>query len=447
MAPLFYIDALAVMMAGLVVFVALIVASFSRRYMAGDAGYDRFFKNLGGVTLATLILVSTNHMILFWAAWLTMGWLLSRLIGHVKSWPPAQAAAKLAWRHCLLGNLALGGAFALLYSQTGSLTIKESLSYDLTYPWQLGIGGLLIAAALIQSAVIPFHRWLTNSMTAPTPVSALMHAGLINAGGFLIIRFHPLFTSLPEALLVLFTIGLISALIGSLWMSVQPDIKRSLGCSTVAQMGFMMVQCGLGFYSAALAHLILHGFFKAYHFLNAGSAISQPTLPTKPSLPQRPPVVILIISLLIAGGAGILFASATNKPLTLALALTDTGSLLTLFVAAAAGLGSYRLLSLEHLNLIIRTGLAVSLIGLTTLLYATLFIYISRSLPIDAPQSLTVIHVIITGFFFTVWMGTLLHRHRNSARLYMVMLNSSQPVQAAVTPTRHGIKSGGSHAG
>jgi hypothetical protein len=122
--------------------------------------------------------------------------------------------------------------------------------------------GALLLAAMIQSALLPFHAWLLSSMTAPTPASALMHAGFVNAGGILLVRFAPVVSVDASVLLAIVPVGATSAILGKLLKTVRTDTKGKLGCSTVGQMGFMIMQAGLGFFGAAVTHLILHGFYR-----------------------------------------------------------------------------------------------------------------------------------------------------------------------------------------
>ncbi|RQW82652.1 MAG: hypothetical protein EHM62_03210, partial [Methylococcus sp.] len=144
-------------------------------------------------------------------------------------------------------------------------------------PWSatglFWIGLLLVFGAALKSAQFPFHSWLPEVMETPTPVSALMHAGIINAGGFLIVRMSPVMVLSPTALNVLAVIGAVTALFGSLVMLTQTSIKKSLAFSTVGQMGFMMLQCGLGAFSSAMLHIVAHGLYKAHAFLSSGSII------------------------------------------------------------------------------------------------------------------------------------------------------------------------------
>ena len=142
-----------------------------------------------------------------------------------------------------------------------------------TAAWHELIGILFVLGAMTKSAQFPFHSWLPDTMETPTPVSALMHAGVINAGGFLVIRLSPLVSLSPIALDLLALIGALTAMLGAVVMLTQTSIKRSLAYSTIAQMGFMMLQCGLGAFSAALLHIVAHSAYKAHAFLSSGSVL------------------------------------------------------------------------------------------------------------------------------------------------------------------------------
>jgi len=139
---------------------------------------------------------------------------------------------------------------------------------------------LIITAAIIQSAIYPFHRWLLSSMTAPTPASALMHAGFVNGSGILLALFSSVVIT-SGTLTLIFIVGGLTAVIAQFTKLLQVNVKQKLACSTIAQMGFMIMQCGLGFFNAAVVHLILHGFYKAYLFLSSGEEISN-NAPRKP---------------------------------------------------------------------------------------------------------------------------------------------------------------------
>jgi NAD(P)H-quinone oxidoreductase subunit 5 len=156
---------------------------------------------------------------------------------------------------------------------------------------------------MLKSAQFPFHSWLPDTMDTPTPVSALMHAGIINAGGFLILRLAPVFTAAPAALHLLTIVGVFTAVFGAVVMLAQPGVKRSLAFSTIAQMGFMMVQCGLGAWGLALLHLVAHSLYKAHAFLRAGSAVSATP---RAAIPLSTPA----LAVGVVGGGALTFAAA-----------------------------------------------------------------------------------------------------------------------------------------
>lgn len=263
----------------LTLFVAAIVATFSLRYMRADGRPLRFFLTLGGLVTAVLAFLFTDNLALLGAAWCASGVLLAGLIGHNAGWKEAAIAARRARLAFLVGDAALLAALGLLGWQTGSLQIDAALAGAAALPPILAHAAalLLVVAAAARCALPPFSGWLLSSMTAPTPVSALMHAGLVNAGGFLLIRFAPVLEAAPLARTAAVVIGLGAAIYGIGIMMVRPDVKRALAGSTVSQMGFMIMSCGLGAYAAALWHIIAHGLFKAWLFLGSGSTVGMKT--------------------------------------------------------------------------------------------------------------------------------------------------------------------------
>lgn len=147
---------------------------------------------------------------------------------------------------------------------------------------------MLALAAVRKSAQFPTHGWLTEMMEAPTPVSALLHAGVVNGGGFLLIRFADLMLLSPGVLAVLAMLGGFTALFGALVMLTQPAVKTSLAWSTVAQMGFMILQCGLALFPLALLHIVAHSLYKAHAFLASGGAVEQVAATRRPGWSRSP---------------------------------------------------------------------------------------------------------------------------------------------------------------
>jgi NAD(P)H-quinone oxidoreductase subunit 5 len=177
-------------------------------------------------------------------------------------------------------------AFILVSQATGhwqlSLSMSQNSLGQIDSREKTFINLLLIVAVMIPAAQWPFQRWLLDSAVTPTPVSAVMHAGIVNAGAMMLTRFSPLFSG-DKAQIVLLVLSGISVLLGTGIMLVHVDYKRQLVGSTIAQMGFMLIQCALGAYSAAIIHAVLHGFFKSSLFLQAGSAIHHKELSARPT--------------------------------------------------------------------------------------------------------------------------------------------------------------------
>jgi NADH:ubiquinone oxidoreductase subunit 5 (subunit L)/multisubunit Na+/H+ antiporter MnhA subunit len=278
----------------LTLFVAAIVATFSLRYMRADGRSTRFFVTLGVLVASVLAFLFTGNLIVLAAAWCASGFLLAGLIGHGGGWSEAEGAARRARRAFILGDVALVAALGLLGWHAGSWQVDAILAHASALPPLLANAAalLLVVAAAARCALPPFSGWLLSSMTAPTPVSALMHAGLVNAGGFLLIRFAPVLEAAPAARTVAVVLGLCGAFYGIGIMLVRPDVKRALAGSTVSQMGFMIMSCGLGAYAAALWHIIAHGLFKAWLFLGSGSTIGMKSGKSAATLPGLATLVI-----------------------------------------------------------------------------------------------------------------------------------------------------------
>ncbi|PSQ88974.1 MAG: oxidoreductase [Bacteroidetes bacterium QH_2_63_10] len=430
------IDGLTRVMAVVTTFVSGIVHSFSRRYMAGAKHLNRFYARLFALTLIVLLLTAANHLVLFALAWTAMGWVLADLIGHVRGWPQARAASRYARGFFLGGSALLAGALGRLGVQTGTWTIDGVLAAVGTLPMPVVVTAsiLLILAAMIQSALVPFHRWLLSSMTAPTPVSGFMHAGLVNAGGVLLARFAPVVFELSAVMLGIVFVGGLSALLGQTWMLVQTDIKRQLGASTVAQMGFMVLQCGLGFIPAAIAHLLLHGFYKAYLFLASGSVVEY----TRPEGAERPAPSLLsgVVTVATALAGGALFAVLTGKSLT----ALDSSTFLTFFVVLAVLHATRTLVRRASLSTTTRLwalpAVLLPSIGLYAAVYKGVGVLL-HSLPMaEAPTALTPLHWILAVVFLGAYVAIERGWHRASTRLYVTLLNSSQPVPTTLLHNR-----------
>ncbi|MCO4852172.1 NADH dehydrogenase subunit 5 [Bacillus vallismortis] len=271
-----HLDSLAWLMAFFVLTIGLIIQRFSVRYLMGDRSYRKYFPLFTFTTGAASIAWLSGDlrlMVICWGATLVGLTLLIRLN---QAWQVASEAAKVSGRLFLLSWFSLFVAMMWLFQVTGQWQLSLILTNDSLAQLEVwertGIQLLIVLAVIIPAGQWPFQRWLIESIVAPTPVSAIMHAGLVNAGGIILARFSPLFHGGIASIILLMIAG-ISVLIGTGISLVQVDYKRQLVGSTIGQMGFMLIQCALGAYIAAIIHLILHGLFKATLFLQAGSAV------------------------------------------------------------------------------------------------------------------------------------------------------------------------------
>lgn len=432
------IHTLSLLLCVLVLLVSFIVHRFSLRYMHGDRLYKRYFLLLSLFTLTAMLMVLADNVFLFWGAWTVSNVLLVLLMVHKKEWVAAKNAGLLAFYTLICGSLCLLVAFFILsitYS-TSSISSLTQLSSTEHLSLLYFSMGLILIGGLAQSGLFPFHRWLISSLNSPTPVSAIMHAGLVNGGGILIVNFAPLMLRCPHLLLLLFIIGSVSAILGTIWKLMQHDIKKMLACSTMAQMGFMMMQCGLGLFAAAIAHLCWHGLFKAYLFLSSGSAVKQKKSEAHSSKISS---IMLIASLLGGLVAMFSFAFMTHKSVSI-----HQASSFVLFFAYMAGAQLMLAWVRVHQKVLsLVTGILLSL--LSGLLYGAsiqlIYWFIPNIAKLNAPE-LSVIHWTIMALFGSLWVAFNwgVHHKIGESKLgcwfYMHLFNASQPSRKTVTTLR-----------
>ncbi|KDE57938.1 oxidoreductase [Halostagnicola sp. A56] len=433
LSTLLRIDGLTAVMWVVVTFFSGIVHSYSRRYMAGDRDIERFFGRVFGFTLAVMMMTAANHVVLFVVAWLAMGLLLAGLIGHVRGWRQARDAGRLARQYFLVSSALLAGAVMLLAWATGSTTLTGIFAglEDVSRTVALVAAAGVVLAAMVQSALVPFHGWLLSSMTAPTPASALMHAGFVNAGGVLLTRFAPLVGDRLVIMSAIVLVGAVSALLGQAMILVQTDVKRKLGSSTIAQMGFMLLQCGLGFFAAAIAHLILHGFYKAYLFLSSGAGVERAA--PKDAGHTQLGFPGIAVSLVTAVGGGVLFGALTGKATSLTL---NSGTILTLVVVLTTLTAARDILRRSTLPTAVRF-VSVPLVVLTAIGgYAVAFNAVSSMLSgvpmTHVSTEMTPVHYLVVALFVGAYLVAELGWYRSSERLYVALLNVSQPDPSTV---------------
>lgn len=255
------VDALTLTMLLLVTAIAWVIVRFSRRYLDGDPGAARYLRWLQATVAAVTLLVVTDHLLVLTGAWIATSLALHQLLTHFDQRPAALIAAHKKFIASRVAEGCVLTAVALIARSTGGYTLTALLAHLEAHPVDRPLAAaavLLATAAALKCAQMPFHGWLIQVMEAPTPVSALLHAGVVNIGGFLMLRLAPLIAEVEAAQLLLVVWGSTNAVVAALVMTTRVSIKVALAWSTCAQMGFMLLECGLGAWSLALLHLVAH---------------------------------------------------------------------------------------------------------------------------------------------------------------------------------------------
>jgi len=274
----FFVDNLTACLLIVVTTIGLLVHVYSIGYMAHDPGYWRFFAYLNLFMFSMLLLVLADSWLVVFVAWELVGLSSYLLIGFWYRKRSAALASKKAFIVNRVGDVGFALGIMAIWVNTGTLDIRESMEIllhgdALTIPIAI-VALLLFAGAMGKSAQFPLHVWLPDAMEGPTPVSALIHAAtMVNAGVYLVARASPIFASAPEAMVVVAAIGIFTAILAASIAMTQTDIKRVLAYSTLSQLGYMFAALGVGAWTAAIFHLMTHGFFKGLLFLGSGSVI------------------------------------------------------------------------------------------------------------------------------------------------------------------------------
>jgi NAD(P)H-quinone oxidoreductase subunit 5 len=261
----------------LIAFLGWVIGDYSRRYLRGEPGQSRFAVAFLATLAGVSAVVASANLALIIAAWAASSAGLHHLLTFYRERPAAIIVAHKKFLASRLAEMLLVIAAILLYRQWGTLDITMIAAQAQSasaLPRMAGAAAVLIAAAvLLKCAQLPLHGWLIQVMEAPTPVSALLHAGVVNLGGYLLIRLAPLIGASPAAQTLLVVVGSLTAALAGLVMLTRITIKVRLAWSTCSQMGFMVMECGLGLYDLALLHLVAHALYKAHAFLTAGEAV------------------------------------------------------------------------------------------------------------------------------------------------------------------------------
>ena len=419
-----------------------IIVVFSKKYMKGSALYYKFFWNIAMLLLSVILMSISDNLILFLMVWIWCNWLMTHLMVHDSTWKAAKASGKLAFQNFTLGFCFLGIGFSFLAQATESFSIHYINHHPENSLGMMVALVMILMGAMTQSAIWPFHSWLISSLNSPTPVSAMMHAGIVNGGGFLLVRFAPLYLNAPKMLDIIFVIGFLSSLLGSSWKLMQHDIKRMLACSTMGQMGFMLVQCGLGLFSSAMAHLCWHGMFKAYLFLSSGNAAQEKRVDL-----GYPPRLVCFFCSLVCGAWGSYIFSVLNhiRWVTLSTSFIPVGIVFVTGTQLALMVLRNKPIRTLFFGMTLTTGMA--------LVYGTnvyVFDRILSSLYLVNPRPLNLLHFSIFLLLGLAWVFVVFVQSTNSQcelpnwilSLYVKMLNISQPHPSTITVQHNGYKLG-----
>lgn len=416
------------LMAAFVSIISAVVQRFSIRYLFGDKMY-RYYFTLFTVTTAasslTWLMNDVRWMALFWGVSLIGMFLLfnlNRTSGAVK------AMARQAALMFGVSWISFATAAWLLWEFTKSWDVSAALSPNglahMTVLSTVSIDFLLVLAAIIPAGQWPFQRWLVHSAGVPTPVSAVMHAGFVNVGGLLLTVFSPAFQSV-YARETLFAIAAVSILIGTGIMRVHVDYKRQLVASTIAQMGFMFVQCALGAYVAAVIHLVMHGFFKSSLFFQSGAVLKRKSHTAK--VTNRTVLSILLpvfVGILVAVGYWSVAPSLGYRLLS------------AIMLGCAAGIGWNQLVVYPVTKS--RLLIGISTLALSGLAYQMVHTVLASWLSLTSsptgalPMGFLVIAVLWMTFFAIGFYW--LHRQttRRFSRLYLWLVYLGEPTSRVI---------------
>ncbi len=429
------INPLTLIMFLLVSFMGMIVSRFSASYMVGDAHEGRFHKWLSLTVGVFLLLILTNNIWAFWILFVLASLSLHQLLIFYRERPLAVVAARKKYLLSRIADISLLIAFLLIARTTRQVEFSGIAQW--MHAWHGGLpaslqiaAGLIVLTSILKSGVFPLHGWLVQVMEAPTQVSALLHAGLIYTGAFLLLRTSSMITHVSWTWIVLVIVGLLSAGMASLMMMAETNIKESLAYSTAAQLGFMLMECGLGLYSVAVLHIVAHSVYKAHAFLSSGSVVDNFRGPTIRKLKIKQTLVRAELSIVISG------LVTFGVALVFGIHLQSQPTLLTIGVIVAIAMSH---LLLQGLN---RSGLGAGALlfrtALLSIIVCTAYFglhdisayVLGPSVPSDAQQadhiSIWLLALIVLTFVSLLHIQQLMPRMQNSRfwqAMYMSIYN------------------------
>lgn len=295
-------------------FISLMTHEYSMRYLHSDQNQMRFIANLSLLTFSIMILIMSANLLTLWIAWSLVGVSLYNLLRHYEHSTIAQRSANQFLQSHVIGNACIGLAVIFAVSTAGTTEYLDVFFYS-HFVTKIVLC-LIFIAIMIQSVQFPFHGWLIDTMHAPTPISAVMHAGVVNVGGVLLAKLCQWYSVETDIQAIIMISGVLTAIVGQTLMLIQADVKKRLAYSTVAQMGYMILQCGLGCYISAVFHLVAHGLYKANLFLSAGQTLNQHNIIVPKSKQTVSDFIFSVLCTLMLVATGFWFLSWSHVQLT-----------------------------------------------------------------------------------------------------------------------------------
>lgn len=410
------LDALSVVMLAMVALMAWVLLRYSENYLDGDPRHGRFLGLLAGTAASVMLLVLSGNLLHLAVLWAVTSLALHRLLLFYPERVGARIAARKKFLVARAGDLALAVGALLLFRLFGTADLatllERAAATEVPPPGLLAATLLVAASAALKSAQFPTHGWLMEVMETPTPVSALLHAGIINGGTFLVVRLADVMLLTPPALHFLLVVGGFTAVFASVVMTTQNSVKVALGYSSAAHMGFMLLLCGLGAFPVAILHLVGHSFYKAHAFLSSGSAVE--AFQGGPRAPATVPPAGTIL-------AGMAAAVGTVAAVGVAVGMPPWEKPVSLGLAAILAIGLTQLWSrgMEHrssLRVVGRTaGYAVATSLAFFLLEAAALLLLGEAVP--APDAAGPGTLALMALVVLVFAGTVLTQLRLPALL------------------------------
>lgn len=433
---LFIVDKLSLTISGLVLFIAGIISSYSLRYLDGDRKFNHYFINLDFLIFFYLLFFCANNLAIVVISFCAANFFLFKLMIHKINWQQARNAARLAAGKLFLSSVFLIIGLAILPKTKITHSITQILSLNnhlLLANHCLLISLIFIAlAALMQAGCLLPKSWLLSAANTPTPILVMVNSIAVNSGIFILIRFSYLYLKIPQLMLLIFIFGAIIAIIGALWTMVKNDIKHQLTCSTISQIGFILMLYGLGLFYLAFAHLIMHALFKANAFLASSSSLKETRISYVFSSNNEVIGTNLIYSLIYGGFGAVLLL------IILGVDVTEFKVIIVpiIFVFFAATQIALPFVNRFPLLAAAFTILFAAFYGLIMVVFKSVFEnYVFEG------WNLALGHVIVISIFAVIWLAMIIGLRKIGANkfinfLYVVILNSSRSDPATVTSDR-----------